>query len=555
MITHRKYILLFLLLPLNFNLWAKSFPVYAGQGDYQKIDGTDFSDIAPGDTIVFMSEVYPQLDIRNIFGDEQEPVYFLSNGQQVIFTSTSFYNIRFYGCRYIRFSGLNDEHDYGFMVYGSSGNGISVDGKSSDIEIDHCEIYEVGMAGIMAKTDPTCNDFSATRDKFCMYNIRLHHNYIYNTGMEAVYLGPSSFNGIILECDTKDTIVFPHLVKGAWVHNNICEYNDLDGLQVSSAVENCFIYNNIVRYDSREMRKDQMSGILIGGGTQCACYNNIISDGYGSGIEIHGDGGRFYNNLIIRAGKDYKPNDHSDSPRHGIFVGGIQSNTQLLPFLLYNNTIVEPKTDGIRFNSTKSSGDICFNNAIVQPGAIHYYDSIGIPPARAYINFTFDGVELDTLYNKFVEIIENAGFTEPQEDDFQTKSGSVFINAGTNVDDLLPALDLAENNRIVGTAPDCGAYEYQGASGVEATPNAQKNPIIYPNPAMDKFIVNLPEAFQGRSASRFYLYRADGSLAISTIISKESDIINISKLKQGIYLYSIISGDAKTSGKLSIVRL
>jgi len=50
-----------------------------------------------------------------------------------------------------------------------------------------------------------------------------------------------------------------------------------------------------------------MSGILIGGGAKCDCYNNKIFDGKGDGIDVFGLGYmKIFNNLIVRAGRTFQ---------------------------------------------------------------------------------------------------------------------------------------------------------------------------------------------------------------------------------------------------------
>ena len=64
----------------------------------------------------------------------------------------------------------------------------------------------------------------------------------------------------------------------------------------------------------------QMSGILIGGGSQCDCYNNYIYKGKGDGIESLGLGDyRIFNNVIVDAGRSYYPSDPTKM-KYGIYV-------------------------------------------------------------------------------------------------------------------------------------------------------------------------------------------------------------------------------------------
>jgi hypothetical protein len=58
---------------------------------------------------------------------------------------------------------------YGFNVNG--GNiGMTMDDLSSDFEISNVEVRNSGFAGIMAKTDPSC-DVATQRGHFTMRNM------------------------------------------------------------------------------------------------------------------------------------------------------------------------------------------------------------------------------------------------------------------------------------------------------------------------------------------------------------------------------------------------
>ena len=110
-----------------------------------------------------------------------------------------------------------------------------------------------------------------------------------------------------------------------------------------------------------------MSGILIGGGAKCDCYNNKIFDGKGDGIDIFGLGFmKIYNNLIVRAGRTFKPNEPTEY-KHGIYVGEVV-NSPNATFKLFNNTIVSPKSSGIKYSNQEAAMGYIKNNIIANPG-------------------------------------------------------------------------------------------------------------------------------------------------------------------------------------------
>ena len=141
---------------------------------------------------------------------------------------------------------------------------------------------------MFAKTDPDCT-LTSVRSNFTQYNSVFHDNYISNSGNEGFYIGSSFYSGETINCNGKDTVVLPSVLKGVRVYNNIVKFSGWDGIQVGSAVSDCLIFNNLVMYDSGRVHW-QMSGFMIGGGDQCDCYNNYIYKGKGDAIESLGSG-------------------------------------------------------------------------------------------------------------------------------------------------------------------------------------------------------------------------------------------------------------------------
>ena len=243
---------------------------------------------------------------------------------------------------------------------------MSVGDLSSDFEIDHISISNCPIAGVYAKTDPDCSRTSL-RENFTQYNTVFHNNYISNTGNEGMYIGSSFYSGETIDCDGQRINVFPSLLSGVKVYNNIVKYTGWDGIQIGSASTDCEIMNNLVMYDSQAGVDFQMSGILIGGGSQCDCYNNYIYRGKGDAVESLGLGNyKVYNNVIIDPGYNYYPDDPSKM-KYGIYVNDVSCITGNSFSILFND-IINPKTNGIRFSSTRSKKNLIASNVIINPG-------------------------------------------------------------------------------------------------------------------------------------------------------------------------------------------
>ncbi len=361
-----------ILIFITHNIFAQDKFIIPLNVQYVDTNSTIYSEISAGDTLLIEAGIREFLVFSNINGSKDNPVVFINHGGRVIFES----EIRSFGidlrnCSNVKLTGTGDNSEtYGFYIrkmINSTSVGIGVGYKTSDSEIENIEIANVSFAGILAKTDPTCEDFSSARGLFVMKNSLLHNLYIHDINGEGIYLGSSMFTQghYLSECDTT---IFPHVLEGVRVYDNIIENSGLDGIQISSAVNDCLIYNNIIRNDSRIGNSYQMSGIIVGGGSKCDCYNNIISDGKGTGILYFGFGGsKIYNNLIINPGRTYMPDDYRKS-QHAIYIDD-KSYGYSDKLFIYNNTLISPKTNGIAIAKSSKHINYIKNNIIIDPGA------------------------------------------------------------------------------------------------------------------------------------------------------------------------------------------
>lgn len=357
--------------------------------------------VMPGDTIYLESGSRNRLKISNVKGDSLHPVLITNKGGDVIVENNDFYfGILLSNCSFFRFTGsVNNTMNYGIKVLktGPGASGLSVSEQSSNYEIDHIEISNCGFAGIFAFTQPTCN-LQSNRGNFVQRNTLIRDNYIHDTFGEGMYIGHTFYTGYKQKCDGVDVELYPHEIKGLKVFNNKVYNSGYDGIQVGSAVENTEIYNNtIVNYGTANVEM-QHSGIQIGAGTKLKCYNNVIIGGSGTGIVMMGVGGSIiFNNLIINAGLHFFPND-IDLRIYGIFVDDrfVVPNTTIN---ILNNTIVNTKSDGIRYYSLATVKNLIANNLIVNPGSNYIYQ----PETTSYINLR-SGVDVILMNNYFAKL-------------------------------------------------------------------------------------------------------------------------------------------------------
>lgn len=515
------------------------------------IDGTGplYVNLHPGDTVFLKAGNRDKLLIRNFKGSPDKPITFMNKGGIVNVSTNDYYGISILNCRYIRFSGQgNSTNFYGIQVNKVlDGSGIGIGSLSSDFEIDHVLIENCNHSGIFAKTDPDCT-LKATRDSFIQFNTSIHDNYILNVGNEGMYIGSSFYNGYTITCNGKDTLVMPPVLNNVKVYNNTVQHSGWDGIQLSSAPLHCLIYNNTVSDDSQAEVPNQMSGILIGGGSRCDCYNNLITNGKGDGIENHGLGSnKIYNNIIVNAGQSFLPNDPSQM-KHGIFVSDASVIKDSAFYILFND-IINPKSDGIRFQSVKSKHNLIASNLIINPGNYSWYSSgnTNFTANDAYVMIPNASSDIQLKNNFFARNISAAGISV---NDYTVLPNSPLINQGYS-DNLSVVTDFKNKRRPAGGLFDIGAMEYdQGNDTLLHTFNERT--LLFPNPANTALTIRYLSLELTKTT--FNIYSLKGELVYQeyhqVVLPGIQELqINVSKLQSGMYVYAIQNGIAVQYGK------
>ncbi len=522
------------------------------------IDATDqaYKNIKPGDTLLFAAGNRNYLLIKNFQGQPGKPIVMMNTGGEIIIDTDHYYGISIQNCRYFKFTGTGAPNKtYGVQIKRvANGGGIGIGDLSSDFELDHVSVENCLIGGIYAKTDPDCS-LTSVRSAFTQYNTNIHDNYIANVGNEGLYVGSSSYRGQTVNCNGNDVVLMPGLLEGVKIYNNIIRYSGWDGIQVSSASKNCQIYNNTVLFDSQSETASQMSGILIGGGSKCDCYNNYISQGKGDGIESHGLGGyRIFNNIIVDAGLSFKPNDMTQM-KYGIFVTDISVQKDSA-FYIQHNDIINPKSEGIRFSSVNSKNNLIASNVIINPGNFDYYENgnTSFKGKDAYIMFQYTQSEAIIKNNYLARNAFSVGFSSPtmnSPNDFKLVAGSLLIDA-TDIDGKI-RFDFSGFPRPLGVKSDIGAFEYDPVTSIETPPLIPDNQIrLLQNPVKYFLLFSIPK--ESNSTVYLQVYTLNGKIILQlkqSKLSAENQVIqaNISKMASGIYVYTIRSGEYASSGK------
>ncbi len=472
------------------------------------IDGrSNASGVLPGDTICLLKGTRTMLLLSYLHGSRNNPIVILNSGGVVSVLNCVNYGIKFDSCSYVKLSGNGDPASvYGIKINNTVGAGLSVDGLSTDVELEYLEIGKTGLVGIFAKTEPDCQ-FKSTREKFVLRNLKIHDCFIFDTGMEGMYIGSSKYAGQTITCNGKDTIVLPHLLKGVEVYGNFVSGTGWDAIQVSSADSACAVHDNIILHDSQLEVIYQMSGILLGGGTQASCYNNDIRDGKGDGIDIISLGDqRIFNNLIINPGRTYKPQQNvAPYLKYGFFVGSTftsASNSYLLAY----NTVIDPKSYGVRFEDNLSSNNHISNNILINPG------SYGTEGERSYIYIGSSSTPVSMVQNIKTLDISTVGFVDPAQGNFDLTRTSQAVNTAATIAGFEISYDIHNRIRPFAKLYDIGAFECQD-SALLALPDHNK-PIlkvsISPNPAIDE--INISVTLERLSNLKLTLLDANGRI-------------------------------------------
>lgn len=407
------------------------------------IDGSILG-IKPGAVICLSSTIkYGNLHFKNIVGTATAPITIKNCGGTVNVVATGLsYAIKFSGSKFFRFTGGNTAKVYGIKINGGH-LGISVEALSTNFEVDHIEIGNIGFAGVMAKTDPTC-DNATIRGNFTMLNPSIHDNYVYNTGGEGFYIGNSFYKGgVKTSCGTR----YPHEIHNLKLFNNVVKNAGWEGIQVGCATRGAMIYGNSVETYGSANSEAQNNGIQLGEGTGGKFFNNYIKDGKGNGLIVLGLGDNVvHNNIIVNAGGS------------GIFCD--DRVTTGTGFKFINNTIVNPKVDGIRIYADVSTlTNVIINNIIVNPGS---YSTYSYPRTGndAYIYKLSSNVKLVASNNYQTRSISAVKFINATGFNYRLAIGSPAINKGTTISTYAISKDYYQQTRLRGTAYDIGAAEY-----------------------------------------------------------------------------------------------
>jgi hypothetical protein len=398
--------------------------------------------LKPGAVICLnTANTYYNIVFRNLKGSATAPITIKNCGGTAVLNATGkSFGLKTENSQYIRISGGTGT-TYGIKVSGGH-QSVTLEKLTSNVEVDHLEVSSSGFAGIMAKTDPTC-DNATIRGNFVMRNVLIHDNYIHDTGGEGMYIGHTFYlKGVSTSCGVR----LPHILENVKIYNNVIKNSGWESIQIGSTPGGAEVYNNKIENFGVKNVAYQKNGVQFGEGAPGKFYNNLIKGGKGIGLFILSNGqNTVYNNIIINTGED------------GIFC---DDRTATGPgFKFINNTIINPGTNGIRIYSDLVTMNNVYNNIIVNPGK---YTSYSYPRTGndAYVYLLSKTMRVSMANNHFTRDIATLKFANASAYNYALTSASPVINKGYNIATYSIPVDYAQTARLKGTTYDIGAYEF-----------------------------------------------------------------------------------------------
>lgn len=520
----------------------------------------------PGDTISIPAGNYGGLKFYDINGLPGLPITIINEGGKVEIAEHAYSAFELQRCSFVHITGSGAKDiKYGFNIksIATGAQGMNLTNFTTDVEVDHVEISKAGFAGIMAKTDPNCNDSSTFRDEgFVMRNINIHHNRIHHTQGEGIYIGYTGNSITHTNRYCNGTPVYAHWLEDVTVSNNSIHNTGLDGIQLNLVRSGGVIRDNrIVKYATKAQAfQDFAMSVGVG---QYDIYNNKIvnKDGYyGRGMQfLNGfSGSRIFNNVFV------------ETKFHAIFIHNRHEfEDQNLGYIISNNTLIRPEDSGIFYNTvvteptspenlymTQDDVPTYFvNNLIVDPGRDYEGGNTWKQDSESYIDFnnrsTRDAMQPYFLTNLFTRDIDVLLFKNLQKNNFRpAEYRSPLVDSATDVSEWNINFDFKNKPRPSGSGYDIGAFEIQvrqlserSLKRLDLKTTNGDDLVIDPNPSSTQFQVSNGT----NSIVRLLLYNDKGVLVKRIKKYTMGNEVEVTGLLPGTYYLKLVDANKKRS--------
>ncbi|MDB6095503.1 MAG: cell surface protein [Verrucomicrobia bacterium] len=250
---------------------AKSFRIPLRQ---TIIDGLALG-VQAGDTLLLEGGPRRFLRIEHVVGQPQACVTITNSGGEVVIRNDDhYYDIWIGTSRFFRLTGSGDSIPHrGIRLAGTNrdGSALMIGGLSSDCEIDHLEISHAGFAGMAIKTDGAVGTF--------MDRVRIHDNYVHDTGGEGLYIGETRTPGQIF--------------RGLEIWNNVVARTGYESCQIANAIDAKVHHNVFYRAGLREDLW-QDNNIQLSAATSVTFDHNLVIGAYTNLVIAFGGGAKVF---------------------------------------------------------------------------------------------------------------------------------------------------------------------------------------------------------------------------------------------------------------------
>lgn len=364
--------------------------------------------VNPGDTVFVSDSTYIGFDLRRS-GTAVQPIVFIANSQNVIINRRNS----------VTPDGINIENaDWivikGFRVINQPRAGIRAV-LSDHITVSNTVCTNNQRWGIFTGF----TDFFTAEYNECAFSALEHGIYVSNSSDNAVIRNNVS-----------------HHNRAAGLHFNGDISQGGDGINHSPQVYNNIIYNNGLGGGS---------AINMDGNQNALIYNNLIYENNATGIALYQiDGGgpstgaKIFHNTIVQA---------TNSRWAILLINGAANAT------IKNNIIINQHSFRGSINADPASLSGLISDYNILTNRFTTTDGNSILDSTGWKALGLD------QHSYFSPSLANL-FTNYSTGNLTLKSGSKAINFGTSISNPSILSDLANNNRVSGTNPDAGAYEF-----------------------------------------------------------------------------------------------
>jgi Secretion system C-terminal sorting domain/Right handed beta helix region len=529
-----------------------------------------------GTAISCMNQGYIWIDNLHLYGGWDSKTQSGSNGGGIYFNNdlsngVKLGTIKITNCEIVGFYGTGGHFGGGIVVSSWTGDGSSSGYK--DIQITNNSVHDNGMGGIGIVGQYV----SAGDTSYSFPKINVAYNKVYNNLGVTNYTSSHSGNGIVIG----------QVAGGVIEHNTTYNNGWLMG-STGGGPCGCWIWdskNVTMQYNESygngtPKGKNDGDGLDFDGGVKnCIMQYNYVHDNYSVGILVceFGNSRCSNSNNIIR----YNVLENNNGPQSSLSeiavssFGGSVSNTWI-----YNNTCYNKNGSCVWDDATSSN----YYNNIFYSIAKYPIISTGNSTSQFYNNCYFNTNGTTYKYNnKTYTSLEN--FRSTNNETLNSINGGYEVDplfmsggnggiVGTNFPNTLKNYCLQNTSTIINRGYDLknsgitsvgstdfnliaipqNGYYSIGACVTTVPPNSineipKKNFQISPNPAKDLLTIS-GETTDGKDIRMFDM----SSKMVMQSVMTDNVTLNVSNLKEGVYILNIQSGTIATNDKVIIKR-